>query len=104
MFCPKCQAILLPIKEGRATKLQCGCGYVHKKREEIVMREKVEISKQDQIEIIDKRVNTLPKTKEECPKCYHPEAFFWLVQTRASDEAETRFFKCVKCEHTWRAY
>ncbi|MBS3171381.1 hypothetical protein J4449_02085 [Candidatus Woesearchaeota archaeon] len=28
----------------------------------------------------------------------------WLVQTRAADEAATRFFKCVKCMHTWRAY
>ncbi|MEK6933005.1 MAG: transcription factor S, partial [Nanoarchaeota archaeon] len=25
-------------------------------------------------------------------------------QTRAADEAETRFFKCTKCKHTIREY
>jgi len=48
--------------------------------------------------------NWQPKTNEECPKCKHKEAYYWLVQTRAADEAATRFFKCVKCMHTWRAY
>ncbi|RLG67435.1 MAG: transcription factor S, partial [Methanobacteriota archaeon] len=32
------------------------------------------------------------------------DAYFLPVQTRAGDEAETRFFECVKCKHRWRAY
>ena len=38
------------------------------------------------------------------PKCDHKEAWFWTSQTRAGDEAETKFFKCTKCRHTWREY
>ncbi|GAI81579.1 unnamed protein product, partial [marine sediment metagenome] len=32
------------------------------------------------------------------------KAYFWSVQTRSGDEAETKFFKCTKCEFTWREY
>ena len=49
-------------------------------------------------------VNTLPTTKAVCPECGHTEASWWLQQTRSADEAETRFFKCLKCGHTWREY
>ena len=69
---------------------------------EQMLREKVEAPKR--LEVVDKKVDVLPKVKEVCPKCKHDEAFYWTVQTRASDEAETRFFKCVKCQHTWRMY
>lgn len=40
----------------------------------------------------------------KCPKCKHKKAYFWTMQTRASDESETKFYKCVKCKHTWRVY
>ena len=56
------------------------------------------------IAVVEKKVETLPKTKEECPKCKHPEAYYWLLQTRAADEAATRFFRCAKCNYTWRVY
>ena len=49
-------------------------------------------------------VNTLPTTKAVCPECGHTEASWWLQQTRSADESETRFFKCLKCGHTWREY
>ena len=47
---------------------------------------------------------TMTTVDEECPKCGHNKAFFWEEQTRASDEPETSFFRCVKCKHTWREY
>jgi DNA-directed RNA polymerase subunit M len=46
----------------------------------------------------------LPKVKEDCPDCGHDTAFFWTKQTRASDEPETKFYRCVKCKKTWREY
>lgn len=105
IFCHKCGAIMIPKKDRKGvTRLVCGgCGYKSNKRESIVLREKIEVGR-DKIEVVDKRVETLPKTKEECPKCKNKEAFYWSVQTRAADEAETRFFKCTKCNHTWRLY
>jgi len=44
------------------------------------------------------------KKRFACPKCGNDEAFFWTAQMRAADEAETRFFRCTKCKHTWREY
>lgn len=108
IFCPNCGNLLIPKKEKRKSELICtNCRYktpLKKKKEDIIIKEKVKLEKKDQIELIDKKIETLPKTKEECPKCHNREAYFWLVQTRAGDEAETRFFKCTKCNHTWRIY
>lgn len=104
MFCPKCKAILMPQKKGRMTELKCGCGYKSNKKENMVLKEEIKLSKKDQIEVIDKKADLLPKTKEDCPKCKNQNAYYWIVQTRAGDEAATRFFKCTKCNHTWREY
>ena len=105
MFCPKCSSILLPKKNrDKKTILVCSCGYREKKADPLLIKEEVVEKKADKIEVVDKKVETLPKTKEECPKCQNPESYYWLVQTRAADEAATRFFKCTKCSHTWRSY
>jgi len=45
-----------------------------------------------------------PVTKMTCTKCGHEECEYWLLQTRASDEPPTRFYKCTKCGYTWREY
>ena len=103
MFCPRCGAILIPKKGRTKTKIVCSsCNFVETKRSSLILKEKVNISDKPYVEVIDKKIETLPKTKEECPKCGHKEAYFWSVLTRAGDEAETRFFKCTKCSHTWR--
>jgi len=52
----------------------------------------------------DKGEEIHPIVNEECPKCGNDRAYFWTVQTRASDESETKFFKCTKCGHTRREY
>jgi DNA-directed RNA polymerase subunit M/transcription elongation factor TFIIS len=38
----------------------------------------------------------------ECPKCRNRQAFWWIVQTDSADEPSTQFFRCTKCNHTWR--
>jgi len=104
MFCPKCSAILLPKKEGKKVDLVCSCGYVASKKKIMIVKEEIKLAKIDEIEVVDKSVETLPKIRQECPKCRHMNAYYWLVQTRAGDEAATRFFKCGKCSYTWREY
>ena len=76
-FCPKCGAVLIQKRKNY------GCAIA-------IVSEK------------DKQ--TLPIVAEKCKQCNNEKAFFWTVQTRSGDEAETKFFKCTKCEHTWREY
>jgi DNA-directed RNA polymerase subunit M len=54
--------------------------------------------------IIEGDLDTIPKTRIECPDCSHKEAYWVLRQTRAADEPETRIYRCVKCGHTWREF
>lgn len=104
MFCPKCGSILIPKKEDSKKLLVCSCGYKTKEIEQAIIKEIV-TKKEKEVEVIEKgELETLPKTKVECPKCGHKTAYFWLVQTRAGDEPETKFLKCEKCGHTWRDY
>jgi len=46
----------------------------------------------------------LPVTKVGCPKCGNEEAYWWVQQTRSSDEPPTTFYRCKKCGYTWRSY
>ncbi|MBS3108459.1 transcription factor S [Candidatus Woesearchaeota archaeon] len=101
-FCPKCGAILVPKRMESGKMQSCSCGYKIKNKQNFVVKEKVE--KKGKIEIIGQKLETLPKVKEECPKCKNKLAYYWTLQTRAGDEAETRFFECVKCQHRWRSY
>lgn len=103
MFCPKCGGILMPKKDGNKKWFACTCGYKTKDIKEAKLREVVEGSKK--VEVIERSdFESLPQTDVECPKCHNRKAYYWLVQTRAGDEPETRFFRCTKCKHTWREY
>ncbi len=102
MFCPKCGSLLMPKKEEGKKIMACSCGFKDKNAETNKIKEVVE--KNREVEVVDEANETLPKTEAECSKCGHNEAYFWMIQTRASDEPETRFFRCGKCKYTWREY
>jgi DNA-directed RNA polymerase subunit M len=99
-FCPKCGSVLV---EKRKNFGCARCCYAAKGKVKIEASEKVAEKKKVNI-IKDKDEQELPITSASCPKCSHGEAYFWSTQTRAADEAETRFFRCLKCKHTWREY
>ena len=104
MFCPKCGGILRPKKVSGKKVMSCSCGYVNKT---VVGPTIVEGSNPTTVmEIVDDREEekNFPLTDEECMKCGHKKAFYFLMQTRSSDEAETKFLKCQKCKHSWRDY
>lgn len=104
-FCPKCGSIMIPKSRKKTKSFTCGsCDYRTKQKPTLTLKEKVVLQKKDEIEIIDKKIDVLPKTEEECPKCKNKEAYYWTVQTRAGDESETRFLECTKCKHRWRSY
>tara|TARA_Y100000034_G_scaffold100894_1_gene124789 strand:- start:206 stop:514 length:309 start_codon:yes stop_codon:yes gene_type:complete len=101
MFCPRCSAMLLPDLEKKQIKCS-SCNYKEGKNKNIVVKEK--ITTKENIKVVEKNIETLPKTQINCPKCENGQAYYWLVQTRSSDESETQFFRCVKCDHQWRDY
>ncbi len=96
MFCPKCGSLMF--------SKNCSCGYVLKEESTFEVKEELK-TKIDKIDVVGNEEDSLlPETDAECPKCKHNKAVFWLVQTRAGDEPETKFLKCKKCGHTWRDY
>lgn len=99
-FCPKCGAVLVKKKKNAGCPR---CNYSSKEKIKLTTSEKP--AKKTEIAIIHpKDTQTLPIVAEKCRECENEKAYFWTIQTRAGDEAETKFFKCTKCEHTWRQY
>jgi DNA-directed RNA polymerase subunit M len=103
-FCIDCGAIIIA-KKGTETKCPA-CGKVQKAKSSVELKEKVESNRKEK-EVLDKssgEAEIHPTTQVECPNCSNNEAYYWTKQTRAGDEPETMFFKCVKCKHQWREY
>jgi len=105
-FCPRCGSLMLPRKIEKGLILTCsGCGHVVKdvEAQEYRLVKRFE-QKEEEVKIIEGEPPTLPTAHTRCPSCGHDKAHWWLRQTRGADEPTTRFFRCVKCGHTWREY
>ena len=111
-FCPKCKSrmSLKPDKDARQQTLiyLCpNCGYKEKLGSTLKEAPDEELANSPQIKVVgekEEKLNSLPTTKIECPKCGNDEAFWWFLQTRSGDEPPTQFYRCTKCSHTWRSY
>jgi len=103
MFCPKCGS-LLKTKQQKTKIVQfCSCGYSSDMKSEDASLKETITSDNEEIQVVqDTQVH--PLIDADCPKCGHSKAYYWLRQTRAGDEPETKFYKCEKCKHTWRDY
>jgi transcription factor S len=100
-FCPKCGGMIMA--SGDKAPLCAKCGYKHKGKLKIAASEKMESTERVAV-IKEGQLTTYPIVEIKCPECKHKEAYFWTMQTRSSDESETKFYKCLKCDHTWRVY
>ena len=113
-FCPECGSVLRPKKTGEGNGvsivLACSkCDYVKKGVVKNVKAATGKIITHNQPEAVtvipkDQEVNTMPTIKMECPKCGNRLCYVWQVQTRGGDESSTQFFRCTKCNHTFREY
>ncbi|MEK6859585.1 MAG: transcription factor S [Nanoarchaeota archaeon] len=95
-FCPKCGSLL--------TEKNCSrCDY--KSEKEVRLESSQKLNTKKEVVVVNEGDNEIhPIVAMLCEKCKNKEAYFWTKQTRAGDEAETRFFRCTKCKHTWREY
>jgi len=104
-FCPDCGTIIQPSKEDGKTILNCSkCDYTNQDGEQVSLSEKGK--KKEEVHVVedDDSDQTKPIIDQDCPECDNDKAYYWTIQTRAGDEAATRFYKCTECKHTWREY
>ena len=99
-FCPKCGAVLIQKRKNYGCPR---CNYSSGEKVKIITSEKLEGRKQVAV-VSEKEARIHPIVTETCKECKNDKAYFWTIQTRAGDEAETKFFKCTKCGHSWREY
>lgn len=111
-FCPKCGTRLKQKQEEKKQpRLVCEkCGY-STVAQAAPKAEGKKTSKTEKapasIKVLGEEaeeIKPLPTTSIECPKCKHDTAVWWMLQTRGGDEPTTQFYRCVKCNHTWRHY
>ncbi len=99
-FCPKCGCVIVE----KNSNFRCPrCNYKSKTKIKIESSEKIQVKPEIGV-ITDSDIDVSPVISATCPKCKNKEAYFWTLQTRSSDEAETKFYRCKKCKHTWRDY
>ena len=102
-FCPNCDVRLK--KSSGSPFLSCPkCDYKEGKESES-QNKSLEESKSDFLVLDENEGKEILSTIEiECEKCGNNEAVWWMLQTRSADEPTTQFYRCTKCEHTWRNY
>ncbi len=109
-FCPSCgtRLVLAPKEEGKELCYICPkCNHTKPVEALTPPPKAAEVETQDQIIVIGKKaqkLKTLPTVTIECPKCGNNLAYVWQVQTRGADESSTQFFRCTKCNYTFREY
>ncbi len=99
-FCPNCEVRLKKSDSG----LRCPkCDYAEGSTSTTKKVQEDEVSEFNVLEESEGQ-ETLPTIKIDCGKCGHDEAVWWMLQTRSADEPTTQFYRCIKCNHTWRNY
>ena len=103
-FCPSCEVRL----KNDNGSLSCPkCKYVKEKIDEHAKEKSKEVDSEFLVmeESDLKQSKALESTvKIDCEKCHNQEGVSWTFQTRSADEPETKFYRCIKCNYTWRDY
>ena len=109
-FCPNCET-RMRLKFDDNLILCPKCGFSVNGGNTINMNSSISAStttvqKQNALRVMDgeNNVEILPTINIDCPKCSNNSAVWWMLQTRSADEATTQFYRCTKCNHTWRNY
>ena len=105
-FCPNCETRLK--KDANNSSLVCPkCQYAKQKSN----KTKKERSQEPDTGLLVMEENDIKESKGlestikiDCEKCHNKEGVSWAFQTRSADEPETKFYRCTKCNYTWRDY
>lgn len=114
-FCPECGSLFKrrKVENEKETDVVLVCSKCGCKKQVTDMKAEPKASKvikhdiKQLVTVIGKeeqKINTMPTLKVECPKCGNNLVYVWQVQTRGGDESSTQFFRCTKCNHTFREY
>ena len=108
-FCPKCGMRLVQVKGSEGVYLTCKkCGYSELADKQLAKSTSANSKEyKPLIQVLgedEEGISAMPTIKILCPKCGHDTAVWWMLQTRSADEPTTQFYRCVKCNHTWRHY
>ena len=103
-FCTICDIRLK--KSSGSSVLSCSkCDYTEGQESKSPNHTSQEASKSDFL-VLDENEgkDAMPTIEIDCEKCGNNEAVWWMLQTRSADEPTTQFYRCTKCEYTWRNY
>ncbi|MHB8586846.1 MAG: transcription factor S [Thermoplasmatota archaeon] len=105
MFCPNCKALLRP-SGGVLACARCGTTVQPGGGPSLVVKQKAteDPTKSVVVDMEKDKIDLLPTADVQCEKCGNGKAYYFFRQTRAADEATTRFFECTKCNYRWRDY
>ena len=103
-FCPKCGTLLSPkVVDGKKLFVCPSCGYSKEpanSKSSYVVSSKSKNS--DNVVVVKDEIVPYPIVKATCERCGNTEAYYYSVQTRGGDEAETVYLTCTKCKHVWK--
>ena len=102
-FCPKCD-IRLKKNSGSSIIFCPKCNYTEGQESEHQNKISEELKSDFLVLEENEGKDAMPTIEIECEKCGNNEAVWWMLQTRSADEPTTQFYRCTKCEYTWRNY
>ena len=106
-FCPTCEKRMILQRSKNNSVYICPICKCKKQSKSSINKQNNLKKPRETIVIIgneDQGLKTNPTTEIKCPKCENNLAYTWQVQTRSGDEGATQFFRCTKCNHTFRLY
>lgn len=106
-FCPDCgtRLKLKQINDIIIMNMHCErCNFAVPSENNIIRYESDSVK--EQIKVVSDKTDIvpLPTIEVDCQKCGNKDAYWWMLQTRGGDEPTTRFYRCTKCNYTWREY
>lgn len=106
MFCPTDKVLMRPVPGKGLACPKCGATKDAAKGT-IIKGKSVDDEKKSVMVDSETEMSLLPTTTDyQCEKCGSNTAYYYMRQTRAADEATTRFLICANqdCKHKWRDY